>query len=448
MLAGALLLFLIPLGTRRAVAEFGSAGDFSRLTVSAIEMAALAFVTWWLWVRRRLPPANFPGGWAVSFLAFALVSALASSARILSLWSWAALVLSVGVAAALTQIGASSRRWLPVVAWVLMIGGVLQAAVALGQFILQHDLGLQLLGESRIAADLAGVAKLDTTAGKIVRSYGTFPHPNLLAAYLATAFLAWWWLWVRRAESAARIADIALLGVGAALLAGFAVAFSRLGLVALAAGLVVVSWRVWSVPGLRWRFTRQARLAMLFVVGCGIGLALLFPQWAGRVSVNGSEQAVTLRLEYVQSAWRMVADQPFFGVGPGTFAQIVPRFSDQIAEPWQRQPVHNLWLLVLAELGVVGFVAFIVFVWRLLRPLSLRADTGLATPDGFAMASDQALAKALAVGWLAVLFVFSVGDHFFWTLPQGRMLMWGVLAIVGSTVAVPWLRRSVHQSGN
>ncbi len=424
VLAGALLIFLIPLGTRRVVAELGSAGDFSRLIVSAIEVLGLAFVAWWLWVRRGLAPANFPGGWAVCFLAFALVSALASAARILSLWSWAELAISVGVAAALTQIGANSRRWLAVVAWVLVIGGVLQAAVALGQFVFQHDLGLQVLGESRIAADLAGVAKLDTAAGKIVRSYGTFPHPNLLAAYLATALLAWWWLWVRRAASAARIADAALLGIGAALLAGFAVAFSRLGLVALAVGFSVVAWRMWAVPGLRRRFGRQARLGALFVLGCGLGLVLLLPQWASRIAIDGREQAVALRVEYVRSAWRMVAEHPFFGAGPGTFAEIAPRFSDQIAEPWQRQPVHNLWLLMLAELGAVGFMAFIVFVWRLLRPLAVRAETG-----------EQALAKALAVGLLAALFAFSLGDHFFWTLPQGRMLLWGILAVVVATAA-------------
>ncbi|MBI3305505.1 O-antigen ligase family protein [Candidatus Parcubacteria bacterium] len=419
VLFSALLLFLIPLGTRRVIADLGSAGDFSRLIVSAIEVLGLAFVAWWLWARQRLAPANFPIGWAVVFLAMALASALAGVSRALALASWVELAIAVGVAAALTQIGASSRRWLTVVAWTFVLGGVLQAAVALGQFTLQHDLGLQILGESRIAPDIAGVAKLDTAAGKIVRAYGTFPHPNLLAAYLGVAILAWWWLWVRRSESPAGLRDAALLGVGALLLAGFAVTFSRLSLVALVTGLAMVSWRVWVVPGLRRRFGRQARLGALFVIGCGLGLLFFLPQWSSRIAIDGGEQAVALRLEYVRSAWHIIADRPFFGVGPGVFVQALPRYAPELTESWQRQPVHNLWLLMLVELGVVGFVAFIVFIWRLLRPLSIRAESG-----------EHALAKALAVGWLAILIVFSLGDHFFWTLPQGRILFWVVLAVV------------------
>ncbi len=419
VLFGTLLLFLIPFGTRKAVAQLGGAGDFTRVSIWAVELAALMLVGWWLSIRRLLAPFSFPWTPAIIFLLLALLSTLAGEARWLSLWAWFGLVLVIVVAAALVQVGASSRKWLAAAVWAFVIAGAIQAAIALGQFAFQHDLGLRILGESRLATDIAGVAKLDTSVGKVIRAYGTFPHPNLLAAHLTVAMLAWWWLWVRRAESASRSADMVLLGVGAALLAGFAVTFSRLGLAALVTGLAVVSWRVWAVAGLRRRFGRQARLGALFVIGCGLGLLLLLPQWSSRIAIDGGEQAVALRLQYVRSAWQMIKDRPFFGVGPGAFAQALPRYAPELTESWQRQPVHNVWLLILAELGIFGFAAFVWLLKRLLEPLASRAET-----------TDRALLKALAAGWLAALFIFGLGDHFFWTLPQGRILFWGVLAVV------------------
>lgn len=59
--------------------------------------------------------------------------------------------------------------------------------IAITQFILQSDLGLQFLGEPRISNEIKGIAKL---SNNIIRPYGLFQHPNILAGILViTSFI-------------------------------------------------------------------------------------------------------------------------------------------------------------------------------------------------------------------------------------------------------------------
>jgi hypothetical protein len=60
------------------------------------------------------------------------------------------------------------------------LGAVLFASVlGLFQFILQHSLGLKILGESVVSNSMVGVAKLQLFDFKLLRAYGTFAHPNI-----------------------------------------------------------------------------------------------------------------------------------------------------------------------------------------------------------------------------------------------------------------------------
>ncbi len=68
--------------------------------------------------------------------------------------------------------------------YIFVFSGVFQALLGIFQFLTQGSLGFKYLGETNLSAQIPGVAKIDTTDGKIMRPYGTFTHPNVLAAYL------------------------------------------------------------------------------------------------------------------------------------------------------------------------------------------------------------------------------------------------------------------------
>lgn len=73
---------------------------------------------------------------------------------------------------------------------IIIFLGVLNSLIGIGQFLLQHSVGLFWLRESLIGPDIPGVAKIIIGGQKYIRIYGLFPHPNILAGFLLLSILA------------------------------------------------------------------------------------------------------------------------------------------------------------------------------------------------------------------------------------------------------------------
>ncbi|KKU34912.1 MAG: hypothetical protein UX48_C0022G0014 [Candidatus Azambacteria bacterium GW2011_GWB1_46_27] len=89
--------------------------------------------------------------------------------------------------------------------WFLFSSAVFQALLADWQWHNQSSIGLKLLGESVLDPNLAGVAKLDIPNAKLIRPYGTFPHPNILAAFLSAAIFIFYWFYLSNKKPYGRI---------------------------------------------------------------------------------------------------------------------------------------------------------------------------------------------------------------------------------------------------
>ena len=78
----------------------------------------------------------------------------------------------------------------------LALSGLIQSLLAISQYFLQHSVfGSKWIGEIVLSPELPGVAKIVVDGDKIMRAYGTFPHPNILAGFLLiTVFLSWYLL--------------------------------------------------------------------------------------------------------------------------------------------------------------------------------------------------------------------------------------------------------------
>ncbi|HYE21990.1 MAG TPA: hypothetical protein VD998_00180, partial [Verrucomicrobiae bacterium] len=72
---------------------------------------------------------------------------------------------------------------------VLFLSGVFQASLGLWQFHVQHMAGLGFLGEYIADLNTPGVATIEISGTKLLRAYGTFPHPNLLGAFLVLGLI-------------------------------------------------------------------------------------------------------------------------------------------------------------------------------------------------------------------------------------------------------------------
>ena len=78
--------------------------------------------------------------------------------------------------------------------FVVSLAGFLQSLIAIYQFVYQHSLFnspilAKITGETIISPQISGIAKIVIDSEKIVRAYGTFPHPNMLGGFLIFSIL-------------------------------------------------------------------------------------------------------------------------------------------------------------------------------------------------------------------------------------------------------------------
>lgn len=194
---------------------------------------------------------------------------------------------------------------------------------------------------------------------------------NAAGSLFALFFVpAAWFAWrTHRVWAAAVVGVLALAVWLAGSRAAFLGGFAGLGL----------AWLVASRP------SRKSVIAVTVVAVAGlVALATLSPRnlAAGR--------AALLRVEMSRVALRLTATAPVFGVGLNTFkGRSVAQYSDQMQRRslWRDgENAHNNFLQILAELGLVGLLAFLstlvpVFgsVWRQVRAGVCRPETlGLA----------------------------------------------------------------------
>lgn len=289
-----------------------------------------------------------------------------------------------------------------------LIGVVGQSLIAVGQYFKQTSLGLYFLGESHISSVIPGVAKIDFNGAKIVRAYGTFPHPNVLAGVLLVAlFWANYYLkkhlWI-------------LLAVMIILLMALLLTFSRTVFLALGGALLVY----YSMLNRR----LPIKMVMLF---CSILVFLIvalnleeivverFLMWNDPVSTED-------RLEYIDVSKDMLIERPF-GVGLAGFTRMMQEYSVQKILPWEMQPVHNVYLLIMNESGVFAGLLFIftigfVFLMLVISLRKLKEDE-----------NQFALVMAAVLSAMMIVFLF---DHYFYTLYQGQVMLFIYFALASS----------------
>jgi hypothetical protein len=133
-----------------------------------------------------------------------------------------------------------------------------------------------------------------------------------------------------------------------------------------------------------------------------------------------------------------------FGVGAGQFVISIPKYTIQTFAIWQFQPVHNVFLLIWSELGLIGLGLFTWFLWILLPPFSIirrRAGDEVARSKGLTqnnqsilnnvnsiLSSEIALRyfKAILLGFLFIMLF----DHYLWDIQQGSILLWMTLGLI------------------
>jgi O-antigen ligase len=319
----------------------------------------------------------------------------------------------------------------------LLVAGVAQAVVGAYQFFYQAGPEAFIL------------------QGRFLRAYGSFAQPNPYAGYLGYLFpvaasltlsaLGRW----RETRHAIHLALAAACGVTTgALLMGITMSWSRGSWLGVIAGGVAI---------IALRSRRNAAL----VIGTLVALALLVSAFGtgwlpriissrvgdlghyanapdpARTEITDANFAVLERLAHWQAGQKMFADHPWLGVGIGNYGAV---YEDYALPHWYLAlgHAHNIYINFLAEIGVIGFAAFMAF-WLGAAWLAWRTAR-----------QTDSYASALGIGVLgawAYLCVHSVFDNLFVQHMQLQLaLLLGILVVLrGKTALAP---RSETRYGN
>lgn len=117
-----------------------------------------------------------------------------------------------------------------------------------------------------------------------------------------------------------------------------------------------------------------------------------------------------------KQALDMFRGHPILGVGVGSF---ILQLSEQAVDGAPIEPVHNLFLLIGSELGMIGLLAFLGLIIAISLPMGK-------------IRNPQAI---LASGTLAGLGVISLFDHYLWSIAPGRLMLGLVLGLWAGQVS-------------
>ena len=289
----------------------------------------------------------------------------------------------------------------------------IESAVAVMEYATQSTAFLAPSGlwwPGDLTAQTPGSSVVELADGtRLLRAYGTLPHPNILGGmligWLAGPLALIYTLPVSRLRIVWRISLSGLLLLGAL---AIGVTFSRSAWVGFLVGgvILLVSGR---------RFNRW--LTVSVGLTCAAGLAFVAVSQAtaispriGNVQTQSETRSALERTVLTRESLSIISQKPLTGTGIGTFAlaSIPGREGDLISEP-----VHNIPLLAASELGLLGgFITLALGftllwgVWTAKRPVAV-------------------VFSAVLLGLICI----GLFDHYLWSQAPGRELLWLTMGV-------------------
>lgn len=421
-----LLVFFLPLQTRIILRSFRPQfNEWTSIYLYATDILIISLVV--LWLARGFKKTESKSKSKskksvekilVGFLLISGFSLLAADNFRLGLYSFIKLLefsaLFLYVKYNFRELFSLSRFW-----QVFAASASIQSLIAIAQFFKQKSLGLKIFAESPLSPEIVGVAKIVVEGKKIVRAYGLMPHPNILAAFLVLALFGLTFLFIKKYGQLNIGRKILFGAVFCILTFALFLTFSRTVTIIGLAGLLC-----WLILG--FYKNKEYRKPILIIIALLLAIsfllsAIFWSYFSARYDLSNINQGQSLNLRFFYSriAWDFIKGSPIFGIGQGNFVWKICSFS--FMQNWMCQPVHNIYLLIAAEIGILGLLAFLWFLFLIFKDI-YKQKASLSEEDKFA-----------AFQWLFVIvFLLLVGlaDHFFWTLQQGQLMLWMVLGIL------------------
>ena len=282
----------------------------------------------------------------------------------------------------------------------LSMGVTYSGVIALLQFTNQRSVGglLYFLGERSFTVVTPGIAKFSFFSQQFLRPYATFPHPNVLGGFMAVVLpLLLYSLLSKRGKDISNHVFFWVIGLIFGVVT-LVTSFSRAAWVVAVWGIVVSF--LFSKTSLYKTLQRKEReTVIIFYVLLFLSITVPF-----LTSLRGFFNfglSWVEREELLQAGIAIITQNPVFGIGMNNFIVHVPNYLNSSSSSYIFQPIHNVYVLIAAETGLLGVLLALLGILVLYR---------------------QSLRNPILTLALIQLLLLGMFDHYLFTLQQGQLL--------------------------
>lgn len=283
-------------------------------------------------------------------------------------------------------------------------GVVFESLLTVFQYLKQASLDniFYWFGERTFNLLTPGISNASLNGFLILRPYGTFSHPNVLAGYLLIAMA------IVVSNTKNNISKIRKSFYYLTIIIGTVGLFLTLSRIAILIWLIVFgSWFAVKIcMKLKTKFSIPYLLLFVFSL---LLVSFMFANSSFRyrfTNINLSDESIVQRENLIRSSISMINDHPIFGVGLNNFLVNLPSYQKPYSPLFYLQPVHNLFLLIAAETGIIGLGFFIWFLFLTYKRIM----------------SQPLIHNSLFI-ILSSILILGMFDHYFLTLQQGQLLL-------------------------
>lgn len=289
-------------------------------------------------------------------------------------------------------------------------GGVIQALLGAYQFFTQNISANKWFGLALQTPFQPGSFMIESGSERWLRAYGGFGSPNILGGYLAVIFILGLLMYLD-----SRPWHKIFLTLGQVIiLVGLIFSFSRSAYLAVLFGwmfvgifLLAKKHRFFNRLHLVGMYIKQSIFYLLVLIVIFFNFQFLF---TARLNLSDKLEntSVSERVGQYSDVAGLFHKHPFLGVGPGAYTLALYR-ADPYLHGYSYQPVHNIYVLILTEWGILGALVWLaIFIWLI------------------------SLVRALHPEFLPLVmmpFIIGVFDHYWWSLYAGIIIWWVVFGL-------------------
>jgi O-antigen ligase len=430
-----LLVFLMPFQTRWIIRQGVMAGwpyEFGTLSLYATDILLVLLIVLNAWARinslsvqlsaesrvtQTLPQPGQNSGVRISLAWWLIggielmtfISMFVAIDKAVALQAYLRLLLGIG----LFWLVVSTKYDKQKLVNVFIASAAAQAILGVYQFLVQATFASKFLGMARhLPMDIGDSVITATNGVRWLRAYGSLDHPNIFGGLMAIALLM---MLIKKgvsqseeAHSKTSLDSVFYYIIIFILTCGLFFSFSRAAWIGFGGG---------SLAFILFFFTRRRASACspsreTFVKGGGaavvvfILLACIFHNlisaralngtWTENKSINDRLSAYKVDAEILKSNW-------FLGVGVGNYGLAVQnKFAGLSYNDYQ--PMHNVYLLIYSEIGIIGFVCFCSLFIYFMYVAWKTGDIGNMT----------------VIMSILIMFLF---DHWWWSLHFGLLFL-------------------------